>query len=145
SVCSESCQPGTRKATRKGEPLCCFDCVPCAEGEVSNHTDSIECFKCPPEYWSNPSRDQCVLKKVEFLSYEETLGISLTTVSVFGAFFSTAVLAVFMYYRNTPIVKANNSELSFLLLFSLILCFLCSLLFIGQPLHLTCMLRHVVF
>ncbi|XP_069053709.1 extracellular calcium-sensing receptor-like [Lepisosteus oculatus] len=145
SVCSESCQPGTRKATRKGEPLCCFDCVPCAEGEISNHTDSIECFKCPPEYWSNPSRDQCVLKKVEFLSYEETLGISLTTVSVFGAFFSTAVLAVFMYYRNTPIVKANNSELSFLLLFSLILCFLCSLLFIGQPLHLTCMLRHVVF
>nr|XP_015216178.1 PREDICTED: extracellular calcium-sensing receptor-like [Lepisosteus oculatus] len=142
---SESCQPGTRKATRKGEPLCCFDCVPCAEGEISNHTDSIECFKCPPEYWSNPSRDQCVLKKVEFLSYEETLGISLTTVSVFGAFFSTAVLAVFMYYRNTPIVKANNSELSFLLLFSLILCFLCSLLFIGQPLHLTCMLRHVVF
>ncbi|MBN3324579.1 CASR protein, partial [Atractosteus spatula] len=145
SVCSESCQPGTRKATRKGEPLCCFDCVPCAEGEISNHTDSIECFKCPPEYWSNPSRDQCVLKKVEFLSYEETLGISLTTVSVFGAFFSTAVLAVFIYYRNTPIVKANNSELSFLLLLSLILCFLCSLLFIGQPLHLTCMLRHVVF
>ncbi|MBN3324583.1 CASR protein, partial [Atractosteus spatula] len=132
SVCSESCQPGTRKATRKGEPLCCFDYC-------------IECFKCPQEYWSNPSRDQCVLKEIEFLSYGETLGISLTTVSVFGAFISAAVLAVFIYYRNTPVVRANNSELSFLLLLSLILCFLCSLLFIGQPLHLTCMLRHVVF
>ncbi|XP_069053825.1 extracellular calcium-sensing receptor-like [Lepisosteus oculatus] len=145
SVCSESCQPGTRKATRKGEPLCCFDCVPCAEGEVSNHTDSIECFKCPSEYWSNPSRDQCVLKEIEYLSYEETLGFSLTSASVFGALISAAVLAVFIYYRNTPIVRANNSELSFLLLLSLILCFLCSLLFIGHPLHLTCMLRHVVF
>ncbi|XP_069053822.1 extracellular calcium-sensing receptor-like [Lepisosteus oculatus] len=135
SVCSESCQPGTRKATRKGEPLCCFDCVPCAEGDISNHTDS----------WSNPTRDQCVLKEIEFLSFHEILGISLTTISICGACISAAVLAVFIHYRNTPVVRANNSELSFLLLFSLILCFLCSLLFIGQPLHLTCMLRHVVF
>ncbi|XP_069053511.1 extracellular calcium-sensing receptor-like [Lepisosteus oculatus] len=145
SVCSESCQPGTRKATRKGEPLCCFDCVPCAEGEISNHTDSIECFQCPSDCWSNPSRDMCVPKEIEFLTFREPLGISLTTISVSGGCISAAVLAVFIYYRNTPIVRANNSELSFLLLLSLILCFLCSLLFIGQPLHLTCMLRHVVF
>ncbi|XP_069053541.1 extracellular calcium-sensing receptor-like [Lepisosteus oculatus] len=145
SVCSESCQPGTRKATRKGEPLCCFDCVPCAEGEISNHTDSIECFQCPSDCWSNPSRDQCVPKEIEFLTFREPLGISLTTISVSGGCISASVLVVFIYYRNTPIVRANNSELSFLLLLSLILCFLCSLLFIGQPLHLTCMLRHVVF
>ncbi|XP_066566534.1 extracellular calcium-sensing receptor-like [Amia ocellicauda] len=145
SVCSESCLPGTRKAARKGEPLCCFDCIPCAEGEISNHTDSIECVKCPPDFWSNPRRDQCVLKDIEFLSYEELLGISFTAISLFGACVSAGVLAVFIYYRNTPVVKANNSELSFLLLLSLILCFLCSMLFIGQPLHLTCMLRHVVF
>ncbi|XP_066566530.1 extracellular calcium-sensing receptor-like [Amia ocellicauda] len=145
SVCSESCLPGTRKAARKGEPLCCFDCIPCAEGEISNHTDSNVCVKCPADFWSNPKRDQCVLKDIEFLTYEEPLGFSLTTISLFGSCVSTTVLATFIYYRNTPVVKANNSELSFLLLLSLILCFLCSLLFIGQPLHLTCMLRHVVF
>ncbi|XP_006637618.1 extracellular calcium-sensing receptor-like [Lepisosteus oculatus] len=145
SVCSESCQPGTRKATRKGEPLCCFDCVPCAEGEISNHTDSIDCFKCPMDYWSSPGRDQCVLKEIEFLSYHDPLGISLTTISIFGACTSVGVLIIFFYYRNTPVVRANNSELSFLLLLSLILCFLCSLLFIGQPQHVTCMLRHIVF
>lgn len=38
SVCSESCPPGSRIARRKGEPICCYDCVPCAEGQVSNKT-----------------------------------------------------------------------------------------------------------
>lgn len=38
SVCSTSCPPGTRKATRPNFPLCCFDCIICAAGEVSNQT-----------------------------------------------------------------------------------------------------------
>ncbi|XP_039596860.1 extracellular calcium-sensing receptor-like [Polypterus senegalus] len=145
SVCSKSCQPGTRKAMRKGEPVCCFDCIPCAEGEISGQTDADECEKCQPDSWSNSEKNQCVPKEVEFLSYEDAMGITLTAVSLSGATLSLAVLSVFIYYRETPVVKANNSELSFLLLISLILCFLCSLCFIGKPNNLNCILRHVVF
>ncbi|KAM6932222.1 extracellular calcium-sensing receptor-like [Lycodopsis pacificus] len=145
SVCSESCPPGTRIARRKGQPLCCFDCVPCSEGKISNDTDSMECTSCPEDFWSNAHRDDCVPKKTEFLSYHEPLGICLTTTSLLGTFICAVVLGIFTYHRSTPMVRANNSELSFLLLVSLKLCFLCSLLFIGRPRLWTCQLRHAAF
>eukprot|EP00079_Xenopus_tropicalis_P034425 XP_017948196.1 PREDICTED: vomeronasal type-2 receptor 26-like [Xenopus tropicalis] len=55
------------------------------------------------------------------------------------------MLAVFIYYKKTPIVRANNYSLSCLLLLSLFLCFLCSLGFIGYPQPEKCLLRQVAF
>ncbi|XP_050991072.1 extracellular calcium-sensing receptor [Labeo rohita] len=145
SVCSESCPPGTRKAAQKGRPVCCYDCIPCAEGEISNQTDSNNCKQCPGEYWSNAEKNKCVLKTVEFLSFTEVMGIVLVFFSLFGVGLTVLVAMLFYSNKDTPIVKANNSELSFLLLFSLTLCFLCSLTFIGRPTEWSCMLRHTAF
>uniref|UniRef100_A0A8D3DQK1 G-protein coupled receptors family 3 profile domain-containing protein n=1 Tax=Scophthalmus maximus TaxID=52904 RepID=A0A8D3DQK1_SCOMX len=141
SVCSESCPPGTRMARKKGEAECCFDCIPCSEGKIN----SMECTRCPEDFWSSPQRDHCVPKRTEFLSYHEPLGICLTTTSLLGTFICAVVLVIFICHRSTPVVRANNSELSFQLLLSLKFCFLCSLLFIGRPRLWTCQLRHVAF
>ncbi|XP_028681597.1 extracellular calcium-sensing receptor-like [Erpetoichthys calabaricus] len=145
SVCTDSCRPGARKAIRNGQLICCFDCIPCAEGEISNMTNAIDCFSCPLDYRTNLARTQCILKDIEFLSFEEVMGSLLVLFSLLGAFMTIFVAVIFILYRDTPVVRANNSELSFLLLFSLILCFLCSLPFIGQPSDWSCMLRHTAF
>uniref|UniRef100_A0A8C1YAH5 G-protein coupled receptors family 3 profile domain-containing protein n=1 Tax=Cyprinus carpio TaxID=7962 RepID=A0A8C1YAH5_CYPCA len=143
SICSESCLPGTRKAAQKGRPVCCYDCIPCAEGEISNETGNLT--QCPGDLLSNAEKNKCVLKAVEFLSFTEVMGIVLVFFSLFGAGLTVLVAILFYRMRDTPIVKANNSELSFLLLFSLTLCLLCSLTFIGQPNEWSCMLRHTAF
>uniref|UniRef100_A0A3P9J189 G-protein coupled receptors family 3 profile domain-containing protein n=1 Tax=Oryzias latipes TaxID=8090 RepID=A0A3P9J189_ORYLA len=135
SVCSSICPPGTRKAIRPNFPICCHDCV----------AYTIECVGCLPEFWSNAERTACVPKQVEFLSFSDTMGITLMTISLTGSLSTSVVVLVFFLNRNTPIVKANNSHLSFLLLFSLTLCFLCPLTFIGQPSKWSCMLRHTAF
>ncbi|KAM4742047.1 vomeronasal type-2 receptor 1-like [Anableps anableps] len=145
SVCSASCLPGTRKVLQKGKPICCYDCIPCPEGEISNITDSPDCFPCPREFWPNAKKDVCLPKPVEFLSFDEVLGIILEVFSISGACLAIITAVIFFHHRTTPIVRANNSELSFLLLFSLTLCFLCSLTFIGAPSEWSCMLRHTVF
>ncbi|XP_076002383.1 extracellular calcium-sensing receptor-like [Genypterus blacodes] len=145
SVCSQSCPPGTRKANRKGEPVCCFDCVPCGDGEISNTTGSLHCEQCPLEFWSNDKQTACIPQELDFLSFNESLGITLTTVAVSGAVVTTAVFVVFLFYRQTPMVRANNSELSFVLLVSLNLCFLCSLVFIGRPSVWSCRFQQAAF
>ncbi|XP_064408873.1 extracellular calcium-sensing receptor-like [Latimeria chalumnae] len=145
SVCSESCPPGYRKAARRGDPICCFDCIRCSEGEIANHTDSSNCFECSDDHWSNDKRDKCIPKSIEFLSYKEALGAALASISILFSLIPGIILSILIWYRDTPIVKANNRELSYLLLIALMLCFLCSLIFIGQPLMGTCMLRQTAF
>ncbi|XP_043929407.1 extracellular calcium-sensing receptor-like [Protopterus annectens] len=145
SLCSESCSAGYRKAPLIGQPICCFSCIICFQGEISNQTDSTECLRCSKDSWPNERQDKCIKKVIEFLSYEEPLGTTLTSVSIFSAMVSATILTIFLKHHHTPVVKANNRELSYLLLFSLTLCFLSSLIFIGCPTHVTCILRQGAF
>ncbi|XP_058023734.1 vomeronasal type-2 receptor 26-like [Ahaetulla prasina] len=114
SRCVENCHPGFVKQKREGEPVCCYDCVPCPEVTISTQEDTEKCTKCPDNQYPNKNRVQCIPKRIIFLSYEEHLGIILR-------------------------------DLSFILLVSLLLCFLSSFLFIGQPRKATCLLQQTVF
>ncbi|XP_055370110.1 extracellular calcium-sensing receptor-like [Betta splendens] len=145
SICSDICPVGTRISQIKGKPNCCFECIPCADGTVAKSRGAAECSPCPQEYWSNKRKDECIPKTIEFLTYQEPIGIAVTVVSLLGASLSLATLMVYIRYRETPVIKASNSELSCFLLFSLLLCFLCPLTFIGRPTVWTCMLRHTAF
>ncbi|XP_069498696.1 extracellular calcium-sensing receptor-like [Ambystoma mexicanum] len=145
SVCSESCPPGFRKHVLNGQPLCCFSCSPCSEGEISNHSNAIDCIKCPEEEWPNEAQDLCSPRAVEFLSFQEPLGMSLLVAAVLGSLAPLIIFCIFMKHKDSPIVKANSRELSFLLLFALFLCFLSSFLFFGKPGLVNCLLRQMAF
>ncbi|XP_044145054.1 vomeronasal type-2 receptor 26-like [Bufo gargarizans] len=145
SVCTEICLPGHRKVPLEGKQKCCYYCAPCAEGEISNQTDMEGCLKCPEDQWSNERRDACISRPLDFLSYEDTLGLSLIIINLFFCFLTVVVLGIFIKHKNTSIVKANNQNLSYILLLSLLFSFLCPLLFIGHPTRMSCLLRQVTF
>ncbi|XP_075717207.1 vomeronasal type-2 receptor 26-like [Rhinoderma darwinii] len=146
SQCSENCLPGTRKVSKSRIYSCCYDCVQCSPGEISNLTDSESCMKCTDLDWPNEKKDRCVPRLLEFLSYtDDTIVLVICLVSIIFCFLTFMILMTFILYQDTAIVKANNRNLSFLLLVSIMLSFLCVFLFLGHPVDLTCLLRQVSF
>ncbi|XP_077774419.1 vomeronasal type-2 receptor 26-like [Podarcis muralis] len=145
SVCNDNCYPGYSRKKKEEEKFCCYDCAPCPEGMISNQKDMDACFKCPEIQHPNIDQTQCILKVLSYLSYKEDLGIILTILAISFSLITSLILGTFIKHKATPIVKANNQTLTYILLISLLLCFLCSLLFIGQPGKAICLLRQTAF
>ncbi|XP_033030200.1 vomeronasal type-2 receptor 26-like [Lacerta agilis] len=145
SLCNEKCHLGYQRTKKEGKASCCYDCILCPEGKISDQKDMDACFECPADQHPNKGQDGCLPKQIIFLSYGEALGICLTTLALSFSFLTALVLGIFVKNKDTPIVKANNRNLTYTLLISLLLCFLCVLLFIGKPEELTCLLRQTAF
>eukprot|EP00079_Xenopus_tropicalis_P032587 XP_017946358.1 PREDICTED: vomeronasal type-2 receptor 26-like [Xenopus tropicalis] len=112
---------------------------------TSRPVDSESCFPCKNTEWPNKKRTQCIAKAEAFLSYRDVISMFFSAVSVLSFFITLLILGVFISYRDSPIVRANNRSLSFLLLVSIKLSFLSVFLFLGRPVDITCMLRIITF
>ncbi|CAJ0941818.1 unnamed protein product [Ranitomeya imitator] len=145
SKCTEDCPPGYRRILMNGSHKCCFQCLQCSDGEISNETDKRSCIRCPRDQWPNDN-NQCAPKEREFLSYtDDSITLIITLIVIFLFLKTSFILGIFTLFRDTPVVKASNQSLSFLLLVSIMLSFLCIFLFLGRPTRLTCMLRQTLF
>uniref|UniRef100_A0A8C6GNI7 G-protein coupled receptors family 3 profile domain-containing protein n=1 Tax=Mus spicilegus TaxID=10103 RepID=A0A8C6GNI7_MUSSI len=107
--------------------------------------DMEQCVRCPDDKYANIEQTYCLSRDVSFLAYEDPLGMALGCMALSFSAITILVLVTFVKYKDTPIVKANNRILSYILLISLVFCFLCSLLFIGHPDQVTCILQQTTF
>ncbi|XP_070587028.1 vomeronasal type-2 receptor 26-like [Erythrolamprus reginae] len=139
------CQAGERRRVPEGKQVCCYQCAPCPEGTISDQTDAAKCDPCPQDQYPNKDKVHCIAKKFHYLAYEDPLGYALSSLALFFSFLTITVLLILCKHHNTPIVKANNRDLSYILLVSLLLCFLLSFLFIDRPGKLSCLFQQTAF
>ncbi|XP_054850245.1 vomeronasal type-2 receptor 26-like [Eublepharis macularius] len=145
STCVPNCHPGHSRIVQEEKPICCYTCVQCAPGSISNQTNADQCEKCPEDQYPNKKQDQCIPKSITYLSFQDPMGAGLASVAILFFVIAVAVMGIFVAHWNTPIVKANNCSITCILLSSLMLGLLSSFLFIGQPGTVTCLLRQKLF
>ncbi|XP_002731604.1 extracellular calcium-sensing receptor-like [Saccoglossus kowalevskii] len=141
SRCSAPCDPGKRKGILSGFPTCCYECITCSEGTITNDTDSTDCTKCPEGTWPNDEQTMCKDKYLEYLAWDNPEAIACMVLAGLGILATVIVMATFLKFRNTPVVKASNRELSLLFMGSLIVCFLSVFSCMGEPTNTQCVIQ----
>ena len=146
SLCSQVCPPGTRQEVTTP---CCWKCVKCPGDTVSKEPGSTNCTQCPYKQKPNDDKTKCVDLPVKNLRLKDAGGIFLSCVTAIGFCMTMAALLVFLKYRETPIVKASNRQLSFVLLVTIFLSLTLALLSIAEPTDFTCRLtqfsRYIIY
>ena len=130
SVCSETCKPGFRQTEQIN---CCWQCIKCSQDTISIVHGSRNCTPCPADYISNEERTKCQAIPVERILWGDPIGMVITFFACLGVVATALVGAVFIWRNNTPIVKASNRELSYLLLFSIGMTYLWALINLAEP------------
>ena len=99
-----------------------------------------KCVACHPQSeYTSSDMDRCLMKTIEYLGWTDAFTTVLVSFDVLGIVVSLLVAILFAVDRRTPIVKSTGGYLSFLELLSLLACFCCIIMFLGEPTKTTCM------
>ncbi|XP_053561046.1 metabotropic glutamate receptor 5 isoform X3 [Bombina bombina] len=141
SVCSDPCAKGEIKVIRKGEVSCCWTCTPCKENEIV--FDEYTCKACDLGSWPTDDLTGCILIPVEYLRWSDPEPIAAVVFSCLGLMATMFVTAVFILYRDTPVVKSSSRELCYIILAGICLGYLCTFCLIAKPQQIYCYLQRI--
>uniref|UniRef100_A0A914H5N1 G-protein coupled receptors family 3 profile domain-containing protein n=1 Tax=Globodera rostochiensis TaxID=31243 RepID=A0A914H5N1_GLORO len=142
SVCSLPCTLGFRKQLIKEDELCCWVCGKCEDFEYL--PNEISCMDCGRGNWPTPDRKGCFslaekhLKYMRWNSWYSVVPIVLATVGIVA---TVAVTLIYTIHAQTPVVKASGRELSYVLLFSCLLCYSMTFVLLSKPSWMVCTIR----
>ena len=91
---------------------CCWKCQLCLPGFVKPYQGQHECIRCSSESLTNQNRTNCVPFKYIYFQINELQMIVAIIMSFLGCIYTVTYLVIFIWFRNTPMVKSSNIKLS---------------------------------
>eukprot|EP00063_Salmo_salar_P048907 XP_014023742.1 PREDICTED: metabotropic glutamate receptor 7-like [Salmo salar] len=140
SVCSLPCRTGERKKAVKGMS-CCWHCEPC-DGYQYQY-DATSCKLCSYNMRPNPNRTACQPIPIVKLEWHSPWAVIPVFLAMLGIIATIFVMATFVRYNDTPIVRASGRELSYVLLTGIFLCYIITFLMIAKPDVAVCSFRRI--
>ncbi|XP_077642323.1 metabotropic glutamate receptor 7 isoform X1 [Lonchura striata] len=140
SVCSQPCRPGERKKMVKGMP-CCWHCELCDGYQYQ--ADEVTCLLCSYSERPNENRTGCRSIPIVKLEWHSPWAVIPVFLAMLGIVATIFVVATFIRYNDTPIVRASGRELSYVLLTGIFLCYIITFLMIAKPDVAVCSFRRI--
>ncbi|XP_032406281.1 metabotropic glutamate receptor 7-like [Xiphophorus hellerii] len=140
SVCSLPCRAGERKKVVKGMP-CCWHCEPCDGYQFQ--ADEFSCKLCAYNMRPGANRTSCRPIPIIKLEWHSPWAVIPVLLAMLGIIATIFVMATFVRYNDTPIVRASGRELSYVLLTGIFLCYIITFLMIAKPDVGVCSFRRV--
>ncbi|XP_076864107.1 metabotropic glutamate receptor 7 isoform X1 [Brachyhypopomus gauderio] len=140
SVCSRPCRTGQRKKTVKGMP-CCWHCESC-DGYQYQY-DETTCKLCAYNMRPNSNRTGCRPIPIVKLEWHSPWAVIPVFLAMLGIVATIFVMATFVRYNDTPIVRASGRELSYVLLTGIFLCYIITFVMIAKPDVAVCSFRRI--
>ncbi|XP_061909688.1 metabotropic glutamate receptor 7-like isoform X1 [Entelurus aequoreus] len=140
SVCSLPCKTGERKKRVKGMP-CCWHCELC-DGYQYQY-DETSCRLCAYNMRPDPNRTACQPIPIIKLEWHSPWAVIPVFLAMLGIIATIFVMATFVRYNDTPIVRASGRELSYVLLTGIFLCYITTFLMIAKPDVGVCAFRRI--
>uniref|UniRef100_A0A7M4F4H2 Glutamate metabotropic receptor 7 n=1 Tax=Crocodylus porosus TaxID=8502 RepID=A0A7M4F4H2_CROPO len=140
SVCSQPCKPGFRKKMVKGMP-CCWHCELCDGYQYQ--ADEVTCLLCSYNERPNENRTGCRPIPIVKLEWHSPWAVIPVFLAMLGIIATIFVMATFIRYNDTPIVRASGRELSYVLLTGIFLCYIITFLMIAKPDVAVCSFRRI--
>ncbi|XP_066247281.1 metabotropic glutamate receptor isoform X1 [Euwallacea similis] len=139
SVCSLPCDVGMIKK-QQGD-TCCWICDKCEEYEYVY--DEFTCKDCGHGYWPYPDKTACYQLEIKHMRWNTVYAIVPATFSCLGILCTLIVIGLFIKHNDTPLVRASGRELSYLLLFGILLCYLNTFVILAKPSDIVCIIQRI--
>ncbi|XP_070594370.1 metabotropic glutamate receptor 7 isoform X1 [Erythrolamprus reginae] len=140
SICSLPCKPGERKRIMKGMS-CCWQCELCDGYQYQ--FDEVSCKLCSYNQRPNENRTGCSPIPIVKLEWHSPWAVIPVFLAMLGIIATIFVMATFIRYNDTPIVRASGRELSYVLLTGIFLCYIITFLMIAKPDVAVCSFRRI--
>lgn len=121
---------------------CCWVCVPCRPREYL--FDEFKCRACDKGWWPNADQTGCEQIPIEYLDWRSLEALVSIAIALFGLTLTLLTALVFIRHNETPVVKSTTRELSYMILLSMVLCYINTFFLVAKPNKSACFITRVL-
>lgn len=99
---------------------------------------------CEKGWWPNADQAGCDQIPIESFDWRSLEAMAAAAIALLGLALTLATGAVFIKHNNTPVVKSTTRELSYMILFSMLLCYITTFFLIARPTATTCFMTRIL-